>query len=326
MPGSSHHRLFAIVALALVAWAHAVPGWAQSIPVVAYVANENADPARMAAFKKGLADLGYDEAKNLRLEYRFAKLDREYDAVMAELMSRRVDLIVASNAPAASAAARATRMIPIVLAGVNDPVGLGIAASLEHSGRNVTGTTIYAPDLIGERLRILQRIAPRTDRVAIFMNGNNRNNPAQVTRLVDAGKGLGIRVDSIDIRSPNDVAPGVAEAVASGAKAFFNCVDSFINSQRFSIGKLTREAKRPTVMTDREYVLAGGLMALGVGHTEGFYRAAEYAHKVLRGANPADLPIALPTERALSVSRSALNDIGVTLPGEIADQVTEWLP
>jgi putative ABC transport system substrate-binding protein len=245
---------------------------------------------------------------------------------MEELVSRKVDLIVASNAPAASAAARATRTIPIVLAGVNDPVGLGIAASLEHSGRNVTGTTIYAPDLIVERLRILKRIAPGTDRVAIFMNGNNRNNPAQVTRLVDAGKGLGIRVDSIDIRSPNDVAPGVAKAVASGAKAFFNCVDSFINSQRFSIGKLTREAKRPTVMTDREYVLAGGLMALGVGHTEGFYRSAEYAHKVLRGANPADLPIALPTERALSVSRSALNDIGVTLPGEIADQVTEWLP
>jgi len=320
------NRLPAIAALALLAGAHAGAGLAKRIPVVVYVANENADAERMAAFKRGLADLGYADGRNLRLEYRYARLDREYDPIMVELVSRKVDVIVAGNAAAAPAAAKATRTIPIVLAGVNDPVGLGIADSLEHTGRNVTGTTIYAPHLIGERLRMLKQIIPGIDRVAIFANGNNRNNPAQVALLSDAGKELGIRVDSIDIRSPGDVAPGVDKAVASGAKAFFNCVDTFINSQRFAIGKLTRERKRPTVLTDREYVLAGASMALGVGHTEGFYRAGSYVDKILRGANPADLPIALPTQRTLSVSRSALSDLGITLPKEIADQVTEWLP
>ena len=224
------------------------------------------------------------------------------------------------------AAARTTRTIPIVLAGVNDPVGLGIADSLQRPGRNVTGATIYAPQLIGERVRILKRIAPAIDRVAIFMNGNNANNPAQVALLTAAAKELGVQVESMDIRSPADVEPAANKAIGSGAKGFFNCVDTFINSQRFTIAKLAAQSRRPAIYTDYEYVVAGGLMALGVGHLEGYYRAAEYVDKVLRGANPADLPMAPPTQLAFSVSRSALQNIGITLPKDINDRVTEWLP
>ncbi|PYV94201.1 MAG: hypothetical protein DMG89_26020 [Acidobacteria bacterium] len=218
------------------------------------------------------------------------------------------------------------RSIPIVLAAVNDPVGLGVVDSLEHTGRNVTGTTIYAPHLIGERLRILKGIIPTLDRVSMFMNGNNPNNPAQVALLTSAAKDLGIQVQSLDIRTPADVAPAVDKAIDSGAKGFFHCVDSFINSQRFTIAKLAAQKKRPTIYTDREYVLAGGLMALGVGHLEGYYRAAEYVDKILRGANPADLSVALPTKLIFSVSRSALQSMDLTLPKEISDRVTEWLP
>jgi hypothetical protein len=138
---------------------------AQTVPVLGYVANENADPKRMAALKKGLTNLGYIEGQTLKIEYRSAKLDHEYDAVMAELLSRKVTIILAGNAPAA-AAARATRTVPVVLGAVNDPVGLGVADSLERPGRNVTGTTIYAPHLIGGRLRILKAIIPALDRVS----------------------------------------------------------------------------------------------------------------------------------------------------------------
>ncbi|HEY3166383.1 MAG TPA: ABC transporter substrate binding protein, partial [Candidatus Binatia bacterium] len=127
-------------------------------------------------------------------------------------------------------------------------------------------------------------------------------------------------------RTPADVAPAADKAIAWGAKGFFHCVDSFINSQRFTIAKLAAQNNVPTIYTDREYVLTGGLMALGVGHLEGYYGAAEYVDKVLRGANPADLPVAPPTKRILSVSRAALHKIGMTLPKEINDRVTEWLP
>lgn len=320
------NRWLALIALAGVAAVHAAESAAQAVPVLGYVANENASPERLAAFKKGLTDLGYVEGKSIKIEYRYAKLDQEYDAVMAELVSRKVDIIVAGNASAAPAAAKATRTIPIVLAAVNDPVELGVADSLEHTGRNVTGTTIYAPHLIGDRVRILKSFIPTLDRAAVFMNGNNTNNPAQVALLSAAAKDLGIVVETMDVRSPADVGPAVKKAIESGAKGFFNCVDSFVNSERFTIAKLAAQSKRPMIYTDREYVLAGGLMALGVGHFEGYYRAAEYVDKILRGANPADLPIAPPTKLSFSVSRSALQNIGVTLPKEINDRVTEWLP
>ena len=316
----------AFLLLALLVGLGIAEATAQSVPVLAYVANENASPERMVAFKKGLADLGYIEGKNLKIEYRYAKLDQEYHAVMAELASRKVDIIFAGNAPAAVAAGKATRTIPIVLGGVNDPVGLGVADSLERTGRNVTGTTIYAPHLIAERVRILRGIVPNLDRVSMFMNGNNTNNPGQVTLLTAAAKDLGIQVQSLDIRTPANVAPAADKAIAWGAKGFFHCVDSFINSQRFALAKLAAQNNVPMIYTDREYVLAGGLMALGVGHLEGYYGAAAYVDKILRGANPTDLPIAPPTQRILSVGRSALQKIAITLPKEINDRVTEWLP
>lgn len=315
--------IFALTVLAVVSGANSA---AQTVPVMGYVANDNAGPERIAAFKKGLTDLGYIEGKNLKIEYRYAKLDQEYHPIMAELVSRKVDIILAGNAPAAVAAGKATRTIPIVLAAVNDPVGLGVADSIEHTGRNVTGTTIYAPHLIGERLRILRSIIPAFDRVSVFMNGNNANNSAQVALLTAAAKNFGIQVQSLDIRTAADVGPAVDKAIAWGAQGFFNCVDSFINSQRFTIAKLAAQNRRLMIYTDREYVLAGGLMSLGVGHLEGYYRAAEYVDKILRGANPADLPIALPTKLTFSVSRSALRNIDLPLPKEISDRVTEWLP
>jgi putative tryptophan/tyrosine transport system substrate-binding protein len=316
----------AALGLALLVAMPVVDSAAQTVPTLGYVANEGADPKRMAALKKGLTDLGYIEGKTLKIEYRYAKLDHEYDAVMAELVSRKVTIIFAGNAPAAVAAGKATRTIPVVLGAVNDPVGLGLADSLERPGRNVTGTTIYAPHLIGERLRILKAIVPAIDRVSIFMNGNNKNNPAQVTLLTAAAKDLDIEVQSIDLRKPTDVEPAVAKALAWRAKGYFNCVDSFINSQRFAIARLAAKHKVPTIYTDREYVLAGGLMSLGVGHLDGNYRAAGYVDKILHGADPADLPIAPPTQLIFSVNRSALQDLGLTLPKAIADRVSEWLP
>src|SRR5262249_7506879 len=249
--------LLGLAVLVLACASHAVPVSAQPLSALGYVANENADPERLAAFKKGLRELGYVEGANLQIEYRYAKLDREYDAVMSELVSRKVDVIVAGNAPAASAAARATRTIPIVLAAVNDPVGLGVVDSLERPGRNVTGTTGYAPHLIRDRVHILKRVAPTVDRIGVFTNGNNKNNAAQVVLIVNAARELGIEVETMDIRSPADVEPALKRAIASGASGFLNCVDSFVNSQRFTIAKLAGQEKRPVIYTDREYVLAG---------------------------------------------------------------------
>ena len=298
---------------------------AQSVPVLGYVAAKNANPKRLEVFRKGLAELHYVEGKNIRIDYREAVLDGEYHSVMAELVESKVNIILAANIAAAVAAAKATKSIPIVMLAVNDPVGSGLVKSLERPGTNVTGTTMFAPQLIGERLRILKRLVPNLDKVSMVLNGNNANNSAQLELVRSEARGLGIEVQALDIRKPEDVDPAFDEAVAFGAKGLVNAVDSFVNSRRFALAGAAARHKLPILYTDVEYVLAGGLMALGPGHNEGYYGAAKYVDKILHGANPADLPVAGPTQFTFSVSRSALRKLGLTLPSDIDHRVNDWV-
>lgn len=298
---------------------------AQTLPVVGYVAAKNANPKRLEVLKQGLAELGYVQEKNIRVEYREAVLDTEYQGVMADLVNRKVDMILAANVAATVAAAKASKTIPIVMLAVFDPVGIGVVKSLERPGTNVTGTTMYAPQLIGERLRMLKRIVPNLDKVAMALNGNNANNAAQFELLRSEAQKLGIEVQSLDIRKPEDVDAAFDKALACGAKALVNAVDPFINSRRFALAAGAAKFKLPVVYSDVEYVLAGGLMALGPGHYEGYYGAAKYVDKILRGTNPADLPIAGPTEFTMSVNRTALSKLGLSIPSDIAAQVNEWV-
>jgi putative ABC transport system substrate-binding protein len=298
---------------------------AQTLPVMGYVAAKNANPKRLEVFKQGLAELGYVEEKNIRIEYREAVLDAEYQGVMADLVNRKVDMILAANVAATIAAAKASKTIPIVMMAVFDPVGIGVVKSLEQPGTNVTGTTMYAPQLIGERLRMLKRIVPNLDKVAMALNGNNANNAAQCELLRAEAQKLGIEVLSLDIRKPEDVDAAFDKALAFGAKALVNAVDTFINSRRFALAAGAAKYKLPVVYSDVEYVLAGGLMALGPGHYEGYHGAAKYVDKILRGANPADLPIAGPTEFSMSVNRTALGKLGLSLPSDLAARVNQWI-
>ncbi len=298
---------------------------AQTLPVMGYVAAKNANPKRLEFFKQGLAELGYVEGKNILIKYREAVLDAEYHDVMADLVDRKVDMILAANVAATRAAASATKTIPIVMLAVFDPVGIGVVKSLERPSTNVTGTTMYAPQLIGERLEILRRIVPKLDKVAMALNGNNANNAAQFELLRSEAQKLGIEVQSLDIRKPEDVDAAFDKALAFGAKGLVNGVDTFINSRRFVLADRAMKYKLPFVYSDVEYVVAGGLMALGPGHYEGYHGAATYVDEILRGTSPADLPIAGPTQFTMSANRTALNKLGLSLPSDLAARVNEWI-
>jgi putative ABC transport system substrate-binding protein len=245
--------------------------------------------------------------------------------VMADLVNRKVDMILAANVAATRAAAKATKTIPIVMLAVFDPVGIGVVKSLERPGTNVTGTTMYAPQLIGERLRMLKRIVPNLDKVVMALNGNNTNNAAQFELLRSEAQKLGIAVASLDIRKPEDVDAAFDKARAFGAKGLLNGVDTFINSRRFALAAGAAKYRLPAVYSDVEYVLAGGLMALGPGHYEGYYGAAKYVDKILHGADPAKLPIAGPTQFTLSANRTALSNLGLSLPSDFDVHVDEWI-
>jgi putative ABC transport system substrate-binding protein len=244
---------------------------------------------------------------------------------MTEFAAAKVKIILAANAPAAVAAKGVTSTIPIVLLAVNDPVGLGLVKSLERPGTNVTGTTMYAPQLIGERLRILKRIIPNLDKIAMVINGDNPNNSSQVERVRSEARGLRIEVLALDLRKPEEIEPAFDRAIAFGAKAFVNGVDSFINSQRFALAAQAEKHKLPAIYTDTEYVAAGGLMALGPGHLDGYHGAAKYVDRILRGANPAGLPIVSSTQFTFTVRRSALTKLGLALPPDLTARVNEWI-
>ena len=248
-----------IIGLALLAIGHGPDAVAQPVPVLGYVAAKNANPKRLEVFRQGLAEVGYVEGKTVRIEHREAVLDAEYHGAVADLIDRKVDIIVAANVAATVAAARATTTIPIVMLAVNDPVGIGAVKSLARPGTNVTGTTLYAPQLIGERLRILKRLVPDLDKAVMVLNGNNANNANNAGQFellrTEAGK-LGIAVQALDIRKPEDVDAAFEQARAFGAKALVNAVDTFINSRRFALAAGAEKHKLPVVYSDVEYVMA----------------------------------------------------------------------
>jgi putative tryptophan/tyrosine transport system substrate-binding protein len=320
----SLHRA-AFLTLTLLSFVSSAHTKAEPMPTLAYVAAKNADPKRLDIFKKGLAELGYTEGANIRIEYREAVLDADYNGVVADLIQRKVEILLAANVAATRAAARATKTIPIVMMAVFDPVGIGVVKSLDRPGTNVTGTTAYAPQLIGERLRILKRLVPQFERVAMVLNGQNPNNTAQFELLRSEGQKLSIAVEQLDIRKPEDVDAAFDKALGFGAQGLTNAVDTFINSRRFALAAGAAKYKVPFVFSDVEYVTAGGLIALGPGHYEGYYGAAKYVDKILHGANPADLPIAGPTEFTISANRTALKNLGLSLPPDLADRVSEWI-
>jgi putative ABC transport system substrate-binding protein len=313
--------LFGLVILLLPGSA----GLAQSVPVLGYVAARNADPKRLESFRQGMTELGYAEGRNISIEFREAVLDAEYYDVISELIAKKVDIVLAANIAAAVAAARTTSTIPIVMLAVNDPVGAGLVESFEHPGTNVTGTTMYAPQLIGERLQILKRLLPKLDKIAMLLNGNNPNNAAQLDAVRNEAGKLGIEVQALDIRKPEDVDAAFDRATAFGAAAVINAVDSFVNSQRAALAAAAAKRKLPALYSDVEYVAAGGLMALGPGHYEGYHDAAKYVDKILHGAHPADLAVAGPTQLTFSVNRSALRMLGLSLPPDIAARVNNWI-
>jgi putative ABC transport system substrate-binding protein len=166
---------------------------------------------------------------------------------------------------------------------------------------------------------------PDLDKAAMVLNGNNGNNAAQFELLrAEAGK-LGIAVQALDIRKPEDVDAAFEQARAFGAKALLNAVDTFINSRRFALAAGAAKHKLPALYSDVEYVTAGGLMSLGPGHYEGYYGAARYVKQILHGAKPADLAIEGPTRFTMSVNRATLRSVGLSLPPDLSGRVSEWI-
>jgi putative ABC transport system substrate-binding protein len=290
-------------------------------------ASVSGDPDRLDALRQGLRELGYVEGQNVAIESRWAegKYDR-LPGLAAELVRLKVDVIVTYGPPAIQAAKEATGTIPIVMAGVIDPVSTGFVASLARPGGNITGLSLMAPELIGKQLQILKEIVPTVSRVALLGNPANAGNSPQVRHAQDAARVLGVRLQLLEARGPGEIDSAFAAMTREQAGAVIVLVDVMLDVQRTRIAELAAKRRLPTVSGLANHAEAGGLLSYGGSNNDRFRGAATYVDKILKGAKPADLPVEQPTKFELVINMKTAKMLGIRIPQSIlarADRVIE---
>ena len=280
----------------------------------------------VAAFLKRLRELGWIEGRNLTIEYRWAEGSSDRAAVLAaEFVRLKVDVIVTYANPMVVAAKKATSAIPIVFAAAADPLGTGLVASLARPGSNVTGLSVQNTELAGKHLELLRELIPELRRLAIMANVGNSASVLEMREVQAAAHAIGIEVATLEIRRAEDIVAAFEEAKGR-ADALYVCIDTVLFSNRIRISTLAIGAHLPTMLSNREFVAAGGLMSYGPSFPDLFRRAGDHVDKILRGANAGDIPVEQPTKFDLVINVTTAKAIGLTVPPMLlgrADEVIE---
>jgi putative tryptophan/tyrosine transport system substrate-binding protein len=280
----------------------------------------------VAALVRRLQELGWIEGRTVAIEYRWAEGRTErFDEIAAEFIRRKVDVIVTSATAAIAAAKQATSVIPIVFAAAGDPVGTGLVASLARPGGNVTGLSIQQTDVAAKRLEILREAVPGLRRLAILGNVGGPAVVLDMREVQAAARTLGLEVITLEIRRGEDIAPAF-ETLKGRADALYVCIDPLAHTHRIRINTLALAARLPTMHGSREPVEAAGLMSYGPNRPDLWRRAGDYVDKILRGANPADIPVEQPRKFDLVINLTTAKALGLEIPPTLlatADEVVE---
>jgi putative tryptophan/tyrosine transport system substrate-binding protein len=267
------------------------------------------------------------EGKNVVFERRYAenRLER-LPELAADLVRLKVDVIVAGGTLAPLAAKRATSTIPIVMTAPGDPVGSGLVASLARPGGNVTGVSLMGPDLGGKRLELLKELLPGLTRVAVLWNAATPNSAVVLKEVQEAGRRLGIEVQSLEVRGPDDFDGTFEAATKQRLDAMITAEDPLTLSYRKRIADFATGQHLPSISGLREFVEVGGLISYGANLDDLYRRAAGYVDKILKGAKPADLPVEQPTKFDLVINLTTAKALGLAVPPSLlarADKVIE---
>ena len=265
-----------------------------------------------------LHDLGYVDGKSLVIDWRYAGGDYSLlPGLAAELVRLPVDVIVTDGTPGIRAAQAATKAIPIVFAGGSDLVANGIVRSLSHPGGNTTGATLMFDDTTGKQLELLTRLVPTLRRAAVLFNPDN---PASVRQLRDyraAATLLKVEIASVGSRNAEEIANAFPPLAGSRCGALLWTVDTYFFQQRVQLAELSARHRLPSACGYPEYAEAGGLMGYGPDRRDIYRRVAVYVDKILKGANPGDLPVEQPTRIDLVINRTTAKAFGLTIPAEL---------
>jgi putative ABC transport system substrate-binding protein len=278
-----------------------------------------------AAFVQRLRELGWIEGRTVAIQYRWAEGRAErWAEFAAEFVGLKVDVIV-SGGNAAVAAKRASTVVPIVFTMVDDPVGMGLVASLARPGGNVTGLAMQSTDVVGKRLALLREAVPDLRRLAIMANVEYPFAALEMAQAQTAVRTLGLDAAIFEIRRAEDIAP-VFEALKDRADVLYVVGDALVMTHRIRINTLALTARVPTMHVVRELVEVGGLMSYGANFSDLFRRAADYVDKILRGVKPGDIPVEQPTKFDLVINLTTARALGLTVPPTLlarADEVIE---
>jgi len=284
--------------------------------------------SRVEAFRQGLHDAGYVEGQTIVVDTRY--IDGRYEripALVAELISLNVSVIVAHGTPASLAAKQATGSIPIVMFEVSDPVGIGLVASLAKPGGNITGVAqLVATEIYGKQLQMLKEILPKLSHVALLWNPANPAQAPIVKQVEIAGSGLGITLLPLGVEGPNDLDRAIVQASQNRAGALIVSREAIFANHHERIVQSTAAQRLPTMYGFRSSVEGGGLIGYGPDPVEISRQAAVIVSKILKGAKPADLPVEQPTRLELGINLKTAKALGLTIPPSLlarADQVIE---
>jgi putative ABC transport system substrate-binding protein len=280
---------------------------------------------RVDAFRQGLREHGYIEGQNIFLEYRYAEGNqnrlREFAAELARL---KVDAIVTGGSIATRPAKEATNAIPIIMAYDFSPVESGIVASLARPGGNITGLTSLAAELSAKRLELLKEAVPKLTRVAVFVNPSEASYAKALKECETVAKSLGLSLQSLKVRSPEDIDIGFQAATKNRAGALMVMGDPVTFTNRKRVVDLVIKNRLPSIHGQIQFVEAGALMAYGADEADMYRRSATFVDKILKGAKPADLPVEQPIKFEFIINLKAAKQIGLTIPPNVlarADRV-----
>ena len=289
--------------------------------------NPSALAILFGALRESLRELGYVEGQNIAIESRWA--EGNYDrlpGLAAELVGLKVDVIVTYGTPASLAAERATGTIPIVMAGIIDPVASGLVTNLARPRGNITGNSMMSSDLVVKQLEILKEVVPKASRVALLANPANAGNAPQARRAQDAAAALGVRLQLLEARGASEIDSAFEAMTKEQADAFIVLVDAALLDRRTQIADLAARRRLPAVYGLSDHAEAGGLLAYGPNRLAMFHHAATFVDKILKGAKPGELPIEQPTKFELVINLKTAKALGLTIPQALllrADEVIQ---
>jgi putative tryptophan/tyrosine transport system substrate-binding protein len=312
------------------AWPLAARAQQPAMPVIGLLDPRSPDAMadRLHAFRLGLKDVGYVEGENVTIIYRFAENQNDrLPELAAELVRRQVTVIVASATTAAPAAKAATTTIPIAFIAAQDPVRLGLVASLARPGGNLTGINFFSGELAAKRLDLLRDLLPRAVRVAVLVNPADAANTASILRDVEAAaRAIGLQVQVLNVSTSREINAAFENVGRDRPDALFVGANTFLNARHIQVVQLAAFHRLPALYPTRDFVEVGGLMSYGTNIRDAFRQLGIYAGRILKGAKPADLPVVQSSKFDLVINAETARMLGLEVPPTLlarADEVIE---